>query len=177
MGVGTQAPPITFEADGRQYVAILAGWGGGPNLLGSLTAQFGWVGRSYTPRLLVYALDGDATIPPTPPPARPTPIDDPDFEIDAARVEAGAFAYAVKGICATCHGFAAVAGGYAPDLRASPIPLSFEALDSVVRGGSLESRGMPRFDDLTEDDIEGLRHYLRHRARESLASEAPLWTP
>ena len=69
MGVGTQAPPITFEADGRQYVAILAGWGGGPNLLGSLTAQFGWVGRSYTPRLLVYALDGDATIPPTPPAA------------------------------------------------------------------------------------------------------------
>jgi quinohemoprotein ethanol dehydrogenase len=168
MGVGTQAPPITFEADGRQYVAILAGWGGGPNLLGSLTAQFGWVGRSYTPRLLVYALDGDAAIPPTPPPGRPTPIDDPDFEIDPDRVQAGAYVYLAKGLCSACHGYAAVAGGYAPDLRASPVPLSFESLDAIVRGGEGESRGMPRFDEFTVEDVENLQHYLRHRARESL---------
>ncbi|MBW2500421.1 MAG: PQQ-dependent dehydrogenase, methanol/ethanol family [Deltaproteobacteria bacterium] len=173
MGVGTQAPPITFEADGRQYVAILAGWGGGPNLLGSLTAQFGWIGRSYTPRLLVYALDGDAALPPTPPPGRPTPIDDPDFEIDPARAQAGAWVYLAKGLCSSCHGYAAVAGGYAPDLRASPVPLSFGSLDAIVRGGERESRGMPRFDEFTAEDVENLQHYLRQRARESLASGKP----
>jgi quinohemoprotein ethanol dehydrogenase len=67
---------------------------------------------------------------------------------------------------------AAVAGGFAPDLRASPIPLSASAFDAVVRGGSLESRGMPRFADLSAQDLENLRHYLRSRARESLGTAA-----
>jgi hypothetical protein len=67
-------------------------------------------------------------------------------------------------------GRAAVSGGFAPDLRASVIPLSESAFDAVVRGGSLESRGMPRFADLSEADLEDLRHYLRSRARESLST-------
>ena len=68
-----------------------------------------------------------------------------------------------------CHGFGAVAGGFAPDLRASVIPLSAPAFNAVVRGGSLQRRGMPRFADLIEDDLENLRHDLRSRARESLS--------
>jgi quinohemoprotein ethanol dehydrogenase len=69
-----------------------------------------------------------------------------------------------------CHGMAAVAGGFAPDLRASVIPLSAPAFDAVERGGSLESPGMPRFADLSEADLEDLRHYLRSRAHESLST-------
>jgi quinohemoprotein ethanol dehydrogenase len=164
MGVGTQAPPLTFEADGRQYVAVLAGWGGAPSLLGSLSAQHGWVGRQYPRRLLAFALDGTAKLPDSPPPvAKVEPVDDPDFVVDAVKAAAGQRVYARQ--CTICHGSGAVAGGYAPDLRASPVPLSAEAFKAIVHGGALEARGMPRFDEFSDADLEAMRHYLRERAR------------
>lgn len=55
----------------------------------------------------------------------------------------------------------AVSGGVAPDLRASAIPLTREAFADVVSGGSLRSRGMPRFADLGPEDVEAIRHYIR----------------
>jgi quinohemoprotein ethanol dehydrogenase len=133
-----------------------------------LTAKHGWVGREHVPRLLVFALDGKARLPASPAPSRPVPVDDPTFQIDPARVQRGLAVFAAIGKCNLCHGMAAVAGGFAPDLRASAIPLSAAAFDAVVGGGSLQSRGMPRFADLSEEDLENLRHYLRSRARESL---------
>lgn len=162
LGVGTIAPPISYEVNGRQYVSILAGWTGGTVLLGSLSAQHGWVGREHPRRLLTFALDGRARLPASPPPARPTPVDDPDFVIDAAKTRRGAALY---GKCGICHGMGAVAGGYIPDLRASAVPLSGQAFERVVRGGALLERGMPAFDELSDDDLEALRHYLRERAR------------
>ncbi|MFX8696513.1 hypothetical protein ABTM58_21070, partial [Acinetobacter baumannii] len=41
LGVGTQAAPITYAVNGKQYVSILAGWAGGLMVLGSLSAQHG----------------------------------------------------------------------------------------------------------------------------------------
>jgi quinohemoprotein ethanol dehydrogenase len=35
----------------------------------------------------------------------------------------------------------------------------------VVRNGSLESRGMPKFAELTDRELDALRHYIRYRAR------------
>lgn len=168
LGVGTIAPPISYEVGGRQYVSILAGWTGGTALLGSLSAQHGWIGREHPRRLLTFVLDGSARLPVSPPPERPTPVDDPDFVIDAAKAHRGA---ALFGKCSLCHGMGAVAGGYAPDLRASAVPLSAEAFQHIVRGDALLERGMPTFDELSDDDLEALRHYLRERARQSLAAE------
>ena len=59
----------------------------------------------------------------------------------------------------------AAVGGYAPDLRASPIPLSADAFKAVVQGGGLEARGMPRFEELSDDDLTAIRHYIRERSR------------
>ncbi len=163
MGVGTQAPPMTFEVDGTQYVTVLAGWGGAPALLGSLSAQHGWVGREYPRRMLTFMLNGDAKLAPSPAPlAKVEPIDDPDFVVDAAKAEKGKHVYTA---CVICHGTAAVAGGFAPDLRASAVPLSPEAFKAIVHGGALEARGMPKFEEYTDADLEALRHYLRERAR------------
>ena len=169
LGVGTIAPPITYEVDGRQYVSILAGWTGGTVLLGSLSAQHGWVGRGHPRRLLTFVLDGSARAPASPPPARPMPVDDPEFVIDAARAQRGATVYRM---CILCHGMDAVAGGYVPDLRASAVPLSKEAFERIVRGGALLERGMPAFDELSDEDLEALRHYLRERARASYPGAA-----
>ena len=35
----------------------------------------------------------------------------------------------------------------------------------MVRKGSLESRGMPKFAEFTDRDLEAMRHYIRERAR------------
>jgi quinohemoprotein ethanol dehydrogenase len=161
MGVGTQAPPITYSVGGRQYVSILAGWAGGQMLLGSLSAQHGWVGREHPRRLLTYVLGGNAALPPSAPPARPTPVDDASFKVDAALALRGRGLYER---CLICHGAGVVAGGFAPDLRASGIPLNAQAFAAVLHGG-LQSRGMPPFPELNNADLTALQHYIRERAR------------
>ncbi len=164
MGVGTQAPPMTFSVDGKQYVATLAGWGGSQMLMGTLSAQFGWVGRQHPRRLVVYTLDGEAELPASPAPSTPVEIvDDPDFIVDTAKAEKGKKIYFRE--CSICHGSGVVAGGYAPDLRASSIPLSETAFAAVVHDGGLLSRGMPVFPEFTSEDQEALRHYIRQQAR------------
>lgn len=168
MGVGTIAPPITYSVGGKQYVSILAGWTGSPMLLGSLSAQHGWVGQGHPRRMLTFALDGHAKLPPSPPPMRPVALDDPTFVVDDAKAGRGRALFGVQ--CAICHGVGAVAGGYAPDLRASGTALSDVALATVVRDGALQARGMPQFPELSDADLESIRHYLRSRARESLAA-------
>ncbi len=163
MGVGTQAAPLSFAVEGRQHVAILAGWGGSQMLMGSLSAQHGWVGRQHPRRLLAFALDGKATLPESPPPSRPEPIADAEFIVDANKAAQGQALYGR--VCIICHGTGVVAGGYAPDLRASPIPLSTAAFAAIVRDGGLLARGMPNFPELGPAELEALQHYIRQRAR------------
>jgi hypothetical protein len=43
-------------------------------------------------------------------------------------------------------------------------PLVKESVASVVRGG-LEARGMPKYSELSDRELEALRHYIRARAR------------
>lgn len=160
MGVGTQAPPITYSVGGKQYVSVLAGWAGGGMLMGSLSAQHGWVGRDHPRRLLTYVLGGTATLPPSPPPSQPVPLEGAEFKLDPALAAKGRELYQR---CLICHGTAAVAGGFAPDLRASQIPLNHEAFTAVVHNG-LE-RGMPPFPELTDEQLTDLQHYIRQQAR------------
>lgn len=177
MGVGTQASPITFEVDGEQYVSILAGWGGSPMLMGSLSAQSGWVGRQYPRRLLTYKLDADTPLPASPPPVTAVEVvAAPDFKVDPEKAEHGKLTYATQ--CMLCHGTAAVAGGYAPDLRASRVPLDATAFAAIVRDGALTARGMPPFEELSDAQLEALQHYLRERANDepSLFDKAAMLT-
>ena len=122
-------------------------------------------GREQPRRLLTFVLDGKARLPE---PARRTPavpVDDPAFALDSQQVRRGAEVYGGK--CLTCHGMDAIAGGAPPDLRASAIPLSLAAFDAVVRKGGLLQRGMPSFAEMSDRDLEAIRHYLRARAREA----------
>jgi quinohemoprotein ethanol dehydrogenase len=163
--MGITGAPITFEADGRQYVSVVAGWGAaGAAYLGSLTAQHGWRARTHPHRLLTFALDAHAQLPAAPPPQRARPVDDPEFVVNSALRNRGEQLYASR--CVACHGLAAVASGFAPDLRASELVLSLDAFAAVVRDGTLELRGMPRFGEMTLEDVEALQHYVRARARE-----------
>ena len=79
--------------------------------------------------------------------------------VDSALAEAGEAIF--PGKCAICHGFGAVAGGGAPDLRASPVVLSHEAFVEVVLGGGRRQMGMPQFSNLSEIEAGALQHYIR----------------
>ena len=144
---GRRHPGAAHHLHGRrqQYVSILAGWAGGQMLLGSLSAQHGWVGRDHPRRLLTYVLDGNAVLPPSPPPSQPAG-DRRSFV--QGRPGAGAKGQALYQKCLICHGAGVVAGGFAPDLRASGVPLSADAFAAVMAGG-LAARGMPAFPELT----------------------------
>jgi quinohemoprotein ethanol dehydrogenase len=173
MGTGTLSAPITFMVRGKQYVSVIASWAGAIGALGSLGAQFGWVGRDHPYRLLTFVLDGQGKLPTSPPPMRPLPVDDPQFEVDAAKATAGKMLFGLR--CSACHGAGAVAGGHAPDLRASSVVLSGSAFASVVRDGALESRGMPKFGEFTDEQIGDLRHYIRAQARQDMKVNKELY--
>ena len=64
-----------------------------------------------------------------------------------------------------------MSGGAAPDLLQSGVPLDKASFTEVLHKGILRERGMPRFEELTGAEIEGLQHYFRQRAREVLAAQ------
>ncbi|MEJ1237253.1 PQQ-dependent dehydrogenase, methanol/ethanol family [Chryseolinea sp. T2] len=163
-GLGISAPPITYKINGRQYIALLVGWGGA--FAGVGNKVLGWEYNRHIRRLLVFSLDGKAIVPPQPPPYFAKPLVDKTFIIDDSKVRAG-FELFFK--CTGCHGAGAVAKGMAPDLRASPIPLSSDVFTDVVRNGAKAEMGMPAFGDLTDDQLEAMRHFIRRRAHEDAA--------
>jgi quinohemoprotein ethanol dehydrogenase len=67
---GGMGPPITFTADGKQYIALMGGSGGtpSPGVTQGTTS-------STKPRLLVYGLDGKAELPKAG--GAPAPVADP----------------------------------------------------------------------------------------------------
>ena len=163
LGLGVSAPPVTYAVDGRQYVALLVGWGGaGSATPGFIGAQHGWAYRAHQRRLVALALDGDVKLPPQPPPAYPQPLIVEDFTVDPALATRGATLYTE--VCMMCHGAGAGAAGYAPDLRASPVMLSLEALRDVVITGSRRSAGMPNFPEYGDAELTAIQHYVRKQA-------------
>lgn len=169
-GAPPLAAPISFAIGSSQYIAVLAGPPTGmPASLGAMAARFGWDSRAHPRRLLAFRLDGSASLPPTPAPRVAQPVDVPEFAINEGLAREGAIVYER---CQWCHGIGAVAGGGAPDLRASPVPLNPAAFAAAVRNG-MEARGMPRFDELKDGDLDALRHYLRARARSAVTSSTP----
>jgi quinohemoprotein ethanol dehydrogenase len=155
--------PITYQAGGKQQLTILAGpTNGAAGAAGSSAARFGWDYRTHPRRLLTFVLDGKAKLPPTPPPTFAAPLDGTTMDVDKTLVDEGARQWSR---CQACHGPGAIAGGAAPDLRASQVALDGAAFAGAVRNG-VEARGMPKFDELTDRELEALRHYIRQRARQ-----------
>ena len=169
LGLGISAPPITYSVEGRQYLAILVGWGGAMSALGGQAmADYGWAYGAQTRRLFVFSLDGDIAIPPSAPPRVPTALASSDFIVNVGFAEQGGVNYGEA--CFGCHGGEAIASGMAPDLRASSVILSAGAFEQVVRGGALASRGMPPFTDYTDAQLNSIRHYIREQAEVALAA-------
>ncbi len=160
---GVVAAPISYEIDGEQYVAIMAGWGGAmPLISGALTANTGANDR----RLLVYKLGGKSELPASPAVAVQHP-EPPQAADDAATLLRGKLLY--QGNCGVCHGDSAMGNNMLPDLRFSPM-LQPDAWRSVVMEGAKQANGMISFKKfLAEADVEAIRAYVISEARKELA--------
>jgi quinohemoprotein ethanol dehydrogenase len=147
-GTGIVAPPITYSIEGKQYVSVMAGWGG------AFPKKF----RSYG-RLLTFTIGGKATPLTRTAPRRVTAM---ASNASPQQIAGGAKIYATY--CVRCHGGATVL----PDLRRST-PAVLNGLDRIL-DGALTERGMPRFAELDKNAIAELRAYLLDERRK-LAAE------
>jgi quinohemoprotein ethanol dehydrogenase len=166
-GLGISAPPITYTLNGRQYISLLVGFGGGYSGF-SPASELGWSYGVHTRRLISFSLDGSAAMAAQPQPYFPKPLVDPDFTINDEMAARGAILY---GSCSSCHGGGALAGGMAPDLRASANVMNNSAFTSIMRDGFLAGKGMPGYPEITDGELEDLQHYIRKRALETSYSE------
>lgn len=167
--LGIIAPPITYQHNGKQYVTVLVGYGGSA-AIGSDVMDVGWKWQAPR-RLLSFALGGPATLPAAPrKDTRLRARDVPATQVSEASVAAGKELYMQ---CIVCHGRELVsAGGTAPDLRESQVPLNRDSFWEVVHDGSLLAKGMPRFEHMTPEQAEQLSDYIRASTRAALAKQA-----
>jgi quinohemoprotein ethanol dehydrogenase len=160
------AAPMTYTVGGVQYVAVLAGSGGGGWnfwMPGNVAAE-----RGNDNRILAFRLDGGETpVPPMLPAIASLP--EPPAQVGtAADIAAGAPLFGRN--CAGCHANAPRAP--VPDLRRSGIIREAAAFQAVVRGGSLQARGMPSWDDLlTETEVNQIHAYVVSVARRDYEQE------
>jgi len=167
--IGIIAPPVTYEVDGEQYVAVMAGYGGG----GAVTAgdPRTMVSAKYLNEghVLAFKLGGQATLPRIAERNATIP-EPPKIEATAAQLENGKYKYGST--CMVCHGAIVVSGGVTPDLRM----LSTEKhaiFKEIVYDGVIHSAGMPRMGDLlSEQDVHDIQAYVISRANEDRAAAA-----
>jgi len=154
---GVVAAPITYELDGKQYVAVSVG--------------INQAGNYYAPnysRMLVFALDGNAQLP-MPVSFAPPQLNPPPLNATPESVARGETLYNTS--CGTCHG----AGGQArganfPNLMVSPMLHSQVGFDQIVLEGVRAQRGMVSFADrLDAQGSADILAYLVSRANQMLA--------
>jgi quinohemoprotein ethanol dehydrogenase len=164
---GVMASPVSYELDGVQYVAVMAGWGG------SLAA--GARNDSNGPsHLLVFKLGAHGQLAPVPP-YEPPPIDPPAQTETASTIDKGAAIYGR--LCVRCHGGNAAGGGLGltgpADLRRTPFLQDQAAFDQVVIDGALLDRGMAPFKgEVDADKAKAIRAYIVYQATAAKKSGA-----
>jgi quinohemoprotein ethanol dehydrogenase len=160
---GVVAPPITYELDGQQYVAVSVGG----NQLG------GYYAPNYS-RLLVFGLNGQAQLPPMKE-FVPRPLAPPPATASAQVVDLGRERYSKY--CAACHGQdGQTRGANFPDLTRTPLLHAQEGFDQVVLQGVLAARGMASFAQaLKPEDTQAIRAFIVARANE--LKNSPLLGP
>jgi quinohemoprotein ethanol dehydrogenase len=157
-GTGIMAPPVTYMANGKQYVTVMVGWGGPTGLfnppgLGPLKPGFG--------RILTFALGGSATLEVPFYGHREPPV--PAIQVSATpeMIRDGQGLYSTY--CVGCHGVGVIAGPV-PDLRYATAEVHAQ-LEDIVLKGARSQLGMPSFGDkLTPDQLRNIQAYVLSRA-------------
>ena len=165
VGTSIMAAPMSYSVDGEQYVAVMAGFGGGgagvPFAPDSAAYKYGNDGR-----IIVFKLDGGAI-------RKPAALTEQPFAQPIARF--GAAPQIAQGevlynrYCSRCH---AMGRGLLPDLRRLT-PELHAIFPDIVLKGALLPLGMARFDDvLSPDDVTAIHAYLVDQAWVAFESQA-----
>ena len=155
------APPITYQVDGVQYVAILAGTGAVENFVGLVTTETAAVKYGNFGKLLVFKLGGNLAL------EEPRILDrsipeQPVMMASAEQLLRGEQQYNL--VCGGCHGANARSAGILPDLRMMGDG-KHQIFAEIVRGGVLAAGGMASFADVVSvQDTENIRQYIISRA-------------
>lgn len=164
-GLGIIGAPMTYAVDGVQYISILVGYGGAAGM-GTALFDYGWRFNEQPRRLLTFALGKRTPLPAGASSRKLNAVDDPALTIDVAAAAEGFKLY--NATCMLCHGVQVESGGsIAPDLRESRLAMTWDAFKSVLREGLLSAAGMPKYDDLSDQDLRAIFMYIRQRARET----------
>jgi quinohemoprotein ethanol dehydrogenase len=159
VGSSMMAAPITYRANGTQFIAIMAGYGGGGVITGvpldpaSAAYRYGNDGR-------IIALKIGGPAPPLPPARTDPPLPEPPPRHAAqAQVSQGELLY--NRFCSRCHVFGR---GNLPDLRRMN-SATHGIFNSIVLAGVYAPKGMGRFDDvLSPADAEAIHAYVIDQA-------------
>jgi mono/diheme cytochrome c family protein len=152
--IGIMAAPITYMLDGVQYVAVMAGYGGG---YGVSTPFAQDPHPRPNGRLIVFAIDGDSEYVVERKSFGPMVKVTTEWPVEM--VETGRVIY--ERSCSLCHGPIGRSSGVMPDLRRSSLLRSEDAWRTVVYEGLLEERGMIGFSQwLSVDEVESVRAYV-----------------
>jgi quinohemoprotein ethanol dehydrogenase len=162
VGTSMMAAPMTYAIKGEQFIAVMAGYGGGllfdPFPAGSAALKYGNDGR-----IVAFKLGGGAVPKPAAVPAL-APVEPPPREGSAQQIAAGEVLY--NRYCARCHVFGV---GLLPDLRRMN-PGTHSAFYEIVLNGAYQVKGMGRWDDvLNRADAEAIHAYLIAQAWEAFA--------
>ena len=152
--------PIAYENDGEQYVAVLAGRGGGSGLVGGPMGM-AWQEVVNMNRVLTFKLGGNA---PLPAPERVARVlDPPEAFGDEQSVARGKKLYDTY--CYMCHGLDVISGGVIPDLKFAD-RTTHELWNDIVIGGALEEKGMRAFGEvMTNEEAQAVRAYVVQKAQ------------
>ena len=159
VGMGIMAPPISFQIDGEQYIAVVGGYGGAY----ALTSAFNDDPHPRpNGRIFVFKLGAKGPMP-TIAKVEWAPANPPAEKFPTAQVANGQRLF--ERDCWVCHGPGAVSSGVLPDLRRSGVLISAETWNAIVIGGALKERGMIGFSKyLSNKDGEDLRAYVARQA-------------
>ncbi len=154
---GIMAPPVTYQVDGKQYVTVITGWGGGYGMKNKHTNQV-LPGTIYT-----FTLGGTEALPEEVPPLEKKLVN-LEWELDEEAVAHGQMVF--DQYCGPCHVINSGGGGVAPDLGYSPL-VGTEGFGQVVLEGAFLMNGMPKFEGrLNEDDVSDIEQFIVKVVRE-----------
>ncbi|MCU0396002.1 MAG: PQQ-dependent dehydrogenase, methanol/ethanol family [Chitinophagaceae bacterium] len=171
-GTGIQAAPISYEVDGEQYVAVMAGFGGA--VLFFPGEQDAIAKYRNEGRILAFKLNGGTTPLPREQMRTDTVPAPPNMQINAQLAEQGKALY--SSLCVHCHSsFGKNHYSELPDLSAMSAT-THEWFSDILLQGKLSYYGMASFSDvLSTREVEALHQFLvsvqQQRYREQQAGK------
>jgi PQQ-dependent dehydrogenase (methanol/ethanol family) len=147
---GIVAGPISYRANGEQFIAVMAGYGGSMGM----ASQTDWMRRP-PPQgmLLVFKLGGTGWLDPVPA-VQPRPYTATEERFTQAQIAEGQTQFFA--FCTICHN-----GPTNPDLLRSPVAGDADAWQAVVTEGILSQRGMISFAPwIDAGQVEAIRAYV-----------------